>query len=71
MNDSYIFIQTDVALLSVTACGTGVNLTRASVALFAELHWSPGAVLQAEDRIHRSVNCNIYTYIFFELVISD
>eukprot|EP01035_Chromulina_nebulosa_P020053 gene20053-26033_t len=45
--------QTDVALLSVTSCGTGLNLTTANVALFAELYWSPGVVLQAEDRIHR------------------
>jgi hypothetical protein len=43
----------NVALLSLTACGTGLNLTRANVALFAELYWSPGIVLQAEDRIHR------------------
>ena len=26
-----------VALLSITACGTGLNLTRANVVLFAEL----------------------------------
>ena len=44
---------TDVALLSVTACCVGINLTRANVALFAELHWSAGSVMQAEDRIHR------------------
>ena len=44
---------TYVALLSLTACGTGLNLTRANVALFAELNWSLGTMLQAEDRIHR------------------
>jgi hypothetical protein len=48
-----ISLQVDVALLSITACGTGLNLTRANVALFAEIVWSPGAILQAEDRIHR------------------
>jgi SWI/SNF-related matrix-associated actin-dependent regulator 1 of chromatin subfamily A len=37
----------------VTACGTGLNLTRANIAVFAELAWSHGSVLQAEDRIHR------------------
>eukprot|EP01038_Epipyxis_sp_PR26KG_P009322 gene9322-12559_t len=45
--------QTDVALLGITSCGTGLNLTRANIALFGELYWSPGVVLQAEDRIHR------------------
>eukprot|EP01041_Mallomonas_annulata_P007973 gene7973-16320_t len=45
--------ETDVALLSLAACGTGLNLTRANVALFAELAWSAGLILQAEDRIHR------------------
>ena len=45
--------QIDVALLSVTACGTGLNLTQANVAVFAELVWGAGQILQAEDRIHR------------------
>ena len=45
--------KTDVAILSVTACCVGINLTRANVAVFAELHWSAGSVMQAEDRIHR------------------
>jgi hypothetical protein len=44
---------TDIALLSVTSCGVGLNLTRASIAVFAELSWSHGSILQAEDRIHR------------------
>lgn len=44
---------TTVALLGMTACGTGVNFTRASIAIFAELYWTPGVLLQAEDRIHR------------------
>lgn len=42
-----------VALLSITACGTGLNLASANVALFAELNWSEGTMKQAEDRIHR------------------
>jgi SNF2 family DNA or RNA helicase len=49
--------QTDddtlVALLSIKVCGTGMNLTRANAALFAELDWTPGQMQQAEDRIHR------------------
>ncbi|CEM25172.1 unnamed protein product [Vitrella brassicaformis CCMP3155] len=42
-----------VALLSMTACGTGLNLTEAGTVVFAELYWVPGTILQAEDRSHR------------------
>lgn len=42
-----------VALLSITACSTGLTLTSAKLVIFAELYWNPGTLLQAEDRIHR------------------
>lgn len=43
----------DVAILSLNACGMGLTLTKANVAIFAELAWSPATIIQAEDRIHR------------------
>lgn len=53
--------ETEVALLSITACGTGLNLTRANIAVFAELSWALGSILQAEDRIHRWVMSTLST----------
>eukprot|EP01054_Gregarina_sp_Poly1_P002436 Gregarina_sp_Poly_1__2435@NODE_1655_length_3619_cov_47_485079_g1089_i0_p1_GENE_NODE_1655_length_3619_cov_47_485079_g1089_i0NODE_1655_length_3619_cov_47_485079_g1089_i0_p1_ORF_typecomplete_len904_score148_80SNF2_N/PF00176_23/2_3e45ResIII/PF04851_15/2_9e12ResIII/PF04851_15/1_1e03Helicase_C/PF00271_31/7_7e12DEAD/PF00270_29/1_3e05ERCC3_RAD25_C/PF16203_5/3e03ERCC3_RAD25_C/PF16203_5/7_1e05Flavi_DEAD/PF07652_14/0_0029Flavi_DEAD/PF07652_14/1_1e04DEAD_2/PF06733_15/1_9DEAD_2/PF06733_15/57Herpes_ori_bp/PF0 len=42
-----------IALLSITACGHGLNMTAAGTAVFAELYWVPGQIMQAEDRCHR------------------
>ncbi|KAJ1608549.1 HARP like SWI/SNF ATPase [Cryptosporidium canis] len=63
-----------VALLSITACGQGLNLTSAGTVIFAELYWVPGTMLQAEDRCHRmgtQYSCINIHYLIAEDTLDD
>ncbi|CAH8837863.1 unnamed protein product [Trichobilharzia szidati] len=62
-----------VALLSITAAGTGLNLTAANLVIFAELFWNPGALVQAEDRAYRigQMDSVLVRYLIAEQTADD
>lgn len=45
--------QVRAAVLSITACSSGMHLAAASVVVFCEMYWVPGIMEQCEARAHR------------------
>ena len=45
--------ETKLMVAGLRAGNVGINLTKASYVIFAELDWSPAIHRQAEDRLHR------------------
>jgi len=45
--------QPSVLCCTIDSCGAGIDLSYASVGIFAELTWVPASLIQAEGRLHR------------------
>ena len=53
-----------VAILAITACSTGLTLSKANTVIFAELYYTPAIMIQAEDRAHRIGQTNQVNIIY-------
>ena len=60
--------ETDVFISPIRCGGVGINLQRASDALFIERTWTPSEMTQAEDRIHRLDSMKPVTITYLDAV---
>ena len=66
--------ETKVFVANIKAGGVGLNLTNASIVMFADMEWSPEIHRQAEDRAHRigqKGTVNVYYYIAMGTIEED
>jgi len=60
----------DVVVAVTSAAGAGLTLHKAKAAFFNDLPWTPGAIKQAEDRIHR-IGLEHDVSVFFNVAADD